>query len=86
LLTLLRTKPGADEFCQGLNDVLGVCDVVRANATAYLPLFVSAPIPLTRTAFSRLCVTEHSAEGSNNFTAEEDTMYAWEEFLLNVKG
>jgi len=91
MLKLLRSKPGADDFNHGLNDVLGVCEVICANATAYLPLFVSAPVPLTRTAFTRLCVTERSTEGiqfqlNYNFRAEEVTLYAWEVFLLNVEG
>ena len=70
----------------GFNDVQSMYDIVVANAEAYLPLFVRPAETLTRAAFRRLCVVEHSAEGSNNYIREEETLYSWEIFLLNVEG
>jgi len=64
-----------------MNDVLGMFDVVAANAEAYMPLFVHCDEALTRAAFER-----RSAEGSNKAIQEEDTLYSWEMFLLNVEG
>jgi len=75
-----------DEFACGLNDVLSLYDIVRANATAYLPLFVTASQAITRCTFKQLCVYERSVAGSNKATEEGDTLYAWEIFLLNVEG
>jgi len=40
-----RCKAGADAFARGMNDVLGMFDVVAANAAAYMPLFVHADEP-----------------------------------------
>ena len=82
---LYRCKPGADAFALGMNDVLNMFQIVSANAMAYMPLFVYATTPLTSAAFKRLCVTQRSADGSNRAAAENDTLYAWEVFLLNVE-
>ena len=81
-----RCNAGADAFARGMNDVLGMFDVVAANAAAYMPLFVHADEPLTRAAFKRLCTISRSPEGSNKAVEEEDTLYSWEMFLLNVEG
>jgi len=56
------------------------------HAMPYMPLFVSAPAPLNRHKFKQLCVVQRSSEGSNNASQEEDTLYSWEVFLLNVEG
>jgi len=69
-----------------MNDVLGMFDIVSANAMAYMPLFVYTTTPLTRAAFKHLCVAKRSADGSNKAETENDTLYAWEVFLLNVEG
>ena len=80
-----RCKPGADAFAQGINDVLSLYDVIRANALAYMPLFVTSQEPLTWHELRRLCVFERSADGSNKSAQEADTMYAWEKLLLSVE-
>jgi len=75
-----------DEFACGMNDVFSLYDIVRANATAYLPLFVTAPQTITRSTFKQLCMYERSVAGSNKATEEGDTLYAFEIVLLNVEG
>ena len=83
---MFRCTPGADELAKGMNDVFKMYDVIRDNAEAYMPLFVSAPAPLNRHRFKQLCVVQKSSEGSNSASQEEDTLYSWEVFLLNVEG
>ena len=73
-------------MAQGMNDVLSMYDVVCANATAYMSLFVKTQQPLTRAMFKDLCVVNRSVTGSNKAAEEEDSLYAWEVFLLNVEG
>ena len=87
VLCVFRCKAGADDFAIGMNDVLGMHDVITQNPVAYFPLFVSVPEErLTRDAFKKLCVTHRSVDGSNKAVEEEDTLYSWEVFLLNVEG
>jgi len=81
-----RCKAGADSFADGMNDVLKMYDVVRSNAMAYMPLFVCNAAELTRAQIKTLCVVERSPSGSNDATAEDDTIYCWDCFLLNVEG
>jgi len=69
-----------------MNDVLSMYDVIVANAQAYLPLFVRNSEPLNRDGFKQLFVIYRSQEGSNNAMREDDTLYSWEVFLLNVEG
>jgi len=47
---------------------------------------IHADVPLTRESFKQLCTYDRSESGSNRFNAEEDTIYCWECFLLNVEG
>ena len=69
-----------------MNEVFGSFDTIKANAPAYLPLFMHVDDPLTRAGFKQLCMYERSADGSNRSSAESSTIYAWEMFLLNVEG
>ena len=49
-------------------------------------LLVRAEELLTRQSFQQLCIYERSESGSNRFNEEDDTIYCWECFLLNVEG
>jgi len=69
-----------------MQDVLGTYDVVRRDAEEYSPVFVHRPSPLTRLSFRQLCQYDRSDAGSNKAATEEDTLYAWEIFLLNSEG
>jgi len=69
-----------------MNDVLKMYDVIKSNALAYMPLFVYNAAELTRAQIKTLCVVERSPSGSNDATAEDDTIYCWDCFLLNVEG
>jgi len=69
-----------------MNGVLGLYDVVKANAVAFQQLFVSGNSTMCRTSFKRLLKYAYSEVGDNNRQKEQDTVYAWEMLLQTIEG
>lgn len=80
-----RSKAAMDDFCKGLNDV-GLLPHLVSMQHSFKPLFCCRPHTLTRSHLRDLFTIHWSDAGSNLKDIEEDTVYAWEQFLLAVEG
>ena len=85
LCTVCRSQAALDDFREGLN-VVGLLPHMVAMPEAFKPLFCTAPQPLTRSQLRNLFVVQWSEVGTNFREQEEDTVYAWEQFLLAIEG
>ena len=74
-----------DEFRRGLNDV-GLLQHLLAMPQSFKLVFCCPPAPVTRATLRTLFAVNWSAVGSNLREKEEDSVYAWEQFLLAIQG
>ena len=73
------------QFTEGLESVGGMWTLIKTNSEAFKDVFCYEAGRLTRTKFKNLYVVEYSEKGSNNYQNEIDTVYAWEEYLLECE-
>lgn len=80
---MLRVKSSIDLFLSGLDEVGGLlCHYIKPNA--FLPLFCEKSEPLTVQQFKSPYAIKWSDAGSNRRESEENTIFLWEKFLLQV--
>ena len=71
----------------GMNDVSGFWDrIVLKHSKVFQELFCSKSEPLCKTSFEALVTVHYSEVGSNQRHKEDETVYAWELFLLDIEG
>ena len=73
------------QFTEGLESVGGMWTLIKTNSEAFKDVFCYEDGRLTRTKFKNLYIVEYSERGSNNYQNEIDTVYAWEEYLLECE-
>ena len=84
-LFVSSSKAALDDFCKGLIDV-GLLPHLVSMPQSFKPLFCCRPLSLTRSRLRDLIGVQWSDTGTNLRDSEEDTVYAWEKFLLAVEG
>jgi len=83
---MCRTKAAADDFARGLNSIFGLFDIIKGNAHAFKPLFIYSGTSLSLSTSRHLFCWTFSEAGSNSYTKEQETAYAWEVMLQAIDG
>ena len=84
-LFVCSSKAPLDDFCKGLSDV-GLLPHLVSMPQSFKSLFCCRPQSLCRSRLRELFIVQWSDIGTNLRDNEEDTVYAWEQFLLAVEG
>lgn len=85
-LVMYRTSAEIKQFCNGLDDVMGMWTTIQQNPRQWKALFCDdiKNQKLTKSCFEALYKINWSEPGSNKRSKEEDTIYSWEVFLQDV--
>lgn len=81
-----RVSSMVHQYQQGLDSCGQMWKIIKLHWRQFLPVFCDTQQQLTRTAVRALFQAKYSDTGTMRHEEELDTMFAFEQWLVNVEG